>query len=263
MAHLVDNVPLRRAIAAFADSGEQSSYLEVVRNILHGELLFDTTGSEIAMTEDGSSLTQGSTFGFRSGTGPDGERALLAFTRQEEVLRMHEDAPAAVQTLAQPAASTLEFATEHGYAWLYLDPAGPTCGVKLADVEFILKTIRNDTVKAALDTVGPTWMKDAVIDALSLGGQLLYAVNETADGTQVRTTVNPEGQAVAIAFTSAVEVVVRSATDAWTAIDISRIISDALGHSLAGLVINPAGPYVELNRDDLLRVQSRLAALDS
>ena len=44
MADLVDNVSLRRAIAAFADSGEQSRYLEVMRNILHGELLFDTTG---------------------------------------------------------------------------------------------------------------------------------------------------------------------------------------------------------------------------
>lgn len=260
MADLVDNIPLRRAIAQFAENSEQSSYLEVVRNILHGDLLFDTTGSDIAMTVDGSSIVKGSTFAFREGTGPDGERALFAFTRQEEVLRMHEDAPATVQTLLQPAASTLEFAAEHGYAWLYLDPAGPTCGVRLADVEFALKTIRNDAVKTALDTEGPTWMKNAVIDALSVGGQLLYAVNETPNGMEVRTSTNPAGQAVALAFTSAAEVVVRSTSDAWAAIDVSRIVSDALGENFSGLVINPAGPWIELGRDDLLQVQSRLAS---
>ncbi len=258
MADLVDNVPLRRAIAEFAEKSEQSTFLEVVRNILHGDLLFDTTGSEISMTDDGSSIATGSTFALREGTGPDGERALFAFTRQEEVLRMHEDTPAAVQTLGQPAASTLEFAAEHGFGWLYLDPAGPTCAVRLADVEFTVKTIRNDAIKTALDTDGPTWMKNAVIDALSLGGQLLYAVNETPEGVQARTSTNPAGQAVALAFTSAAEVVVRSTSDSWAAIDVSRIVSDALGDNFSGLVINPAGPWIELNRDDLLQVQSRL-----
>ncbi|MGV8894962.1 MAG: SseB family protein [Rhodoglobus sp.] len=259
MADLVDNASLRHAIAQFVEKSDQSSYLEVVRNILHGSLLLDTTGSEIAMTEDGSSIAEGSTFAFREGTGPDGERALFAFTRQAEVVRMHEDAPAAVQTVAQPAAATLAFAAEQGYTWLYLDPAGPTCGVKLADIEFALKTARNDAVKTALDTDGPTWMKTAVIDALSKGGTLLYAVNETPDGVQVRTSTNPDGQHVALAFTSAAEVVVRSTSDSWTAIDVSRIVSDALGENFSGLVINPAGPWVELGRDDLLQVQSRLA----
>ena len=263
MADLVDNVPLRRAIADFAEKSEQSNFLEVVRNLMHGSLLFDTTGSEISMTEDGSSVAKGSTFAFREGTGPDGERALFAFTRQEEVLRMHEDAPATVQTLAQPAASSLEFAKEHGYGWLYLDPAGPTCGVRLADVEFLLTSVRNDTVKAAIDTAGPTWMKNAVIDALSLGGQLLYAVNESPEGVQVRTSTNPDGQGVALAFTSAAEVVVRSTTDSWTAIEVSRIIKDALGENFSGLVINPSGPWVELGRDDLLQVQSRLESPSS
>lgn len=259
MATLVDNVALRRAIAQFAEKGEQPKYLEVVRNLLQGELLFDTTGSDISMTEDGSSIAKGSTVTFREGAGPDGERALFAFTRQEEVLRMHADEPAAVQTLGQPAASTLEFAVQQGYAWLYLDPAGPTCGVKLADIEFALKTVRNDAVKAALGVDGATWMKNAVMDALALGGQLLYAVNETPQGVQVRTSTNPEGRSVALAFTSAAEVVVRSTSDAWAAIDVSRIVSDALGENFSGLVINPSGPWIELDRDDLLQVQSRLA----
>ncbi len=263
MADLVDNAPLRYAIAQFAETSEQSAYLEVVRNILHGALLLDTTGSEIAMTEDGASIAAGSTFAFREGTGPDGERALFAFTRQAEVAKMHEDEPAAVQTLAQPAAATLAFALEHGYTWLYLDPAGPTCGVKLADIQFALKTERNDAVKTALDTDGPTWKKNAVIDALALGGKLLYAVNQTPEGVQVRTSTNPEGQSVALAFTSAAEVVVRSTADSWAAIDVSRIVSDALGEHFSGLVINPAGPWVELGRDDLLQVQARLAPQSS
>lgn len=259
MADLVDNVPLRRAIADFAEKNDQPSYLEVVRNLLHGELLLNTTRSSVSMTEDGPSISAGSTFTIRGGSGPDGERALFAFTRQEEALRMDEDAPETVQTLAQPAASTLEFAAEHGYAWLYLDPAGPTCGVKIAEVEFVITTHRNNAVKAALDSDDPTELKEAVVDALSVGGQLLYAVKQAPDGVQVRTSTSPDGQTFALAFTSAAEVMVRGSSDSWVAIDISRVVSDALGEGFSGLVINPAGPWIELNRDDLLQVQSRLA----
>lgn len=254
---LVDNIPLRHSLTAFAAESNQATYLDVIRNTLQGDLLLDSTGSTITMADD-SHIAAGSTFAFHEGIGPDGERALFAFTRQDEVIRMHADTPDAVQTLGQPAAATLEFAAEHGYHWLYIDPAGPTCAIKISDVDFALRTHRNEAVKAAIFAPKPH-RTGAVVDALSRGGQLLYAVQELPDEqVQVRTSTSPSGEPVALAFTSAAEVLVRNATDAWAAIDIERIVADALAPPFTGLIINPGGPWGELTRDDLLEVQRRL-----
>jgi len=256
MADLVDNLPLRTAVEAFAANSNQQTYWEVLRNTLQGDLLFDITGSTPPV--DGV-LQKGAVLRFHEGTGPDGGRALFAFTRQEEAQKMHPDEPAA--TLGQNAASTLDFAKSQGYAWLYIDPAGPTCGLQMTDVDFTLRGERNDAVKAALATVGsPDEVRRAVIDAMSLGGSLLLGVDEQPEGVRVRTSTGPNDVPVCLAFTSAVEVVVRNAGDAWSAVPIARIVSDALIPPFEGLVLNPAGPWLGLYPDELREIQSRLPA---
>ena len=226
-----------------------------MRCLLQGDLLFDSTGSAITMTADGGSIAAGSTFAFHEGIGPDGGRALFAFTRQEEVQRMHADAPDSVQTIGQPATGVLEFAAGQGYQWLYIDPAGPTCALKIPDLDFVLRNPRNDAVKAAL-AVG----REAVVDAMGSGGILFYAVNETPDGVQVRTSTGPDNKPVRLAFTSPAEVAARSVGDPFSAIDIARIVNDALAEPFTGLVINPAGPWIGLYPEDLTEVRRRLDA---
>ena len=257
MADLVDNLPLRTAVEAFAAESNQQTYWEVLRNTLQGDLLYDITGSTPPV--DGV-LQKGAVLRFHEGTGPDGGRALFAFTRQEEAQKMHPDEPAS--TLGQSAPSALDFAKSQGYAWLYIDPAGPTCGLEMKDVDFTLRGERNDAVKAALATVGsPDEVRRAVIDAMSLGGSLLLGVNERPDGTvQVRTSTGPNDVPVSLAFTSAVEVVVRNPGDAWSAVPIARIVADAITEPFQGLVLNPAGPWLGLYPDELREIQSRLPA---
>jgi len=251
MPELVDNLPLRRAVEAFAASSNQQTYWEVLRNTLQGDLLFDITGSTPPV--DGV-LQKGAVLRFHEGTGPDGGRALFAFTRQEEAQKMHPDEPAA--TLGQNAASTLDFARSQGYAWLYIDPAGPTCGLQLSEIDFTLRGERNDAVKAAL-----AGTRRDIIDAMSLGGSLLMGVNEHPDGTvEVRTSTGPNDVPVRLAFTSPIEVVTRNPRDAWTAVPMARVVADALEAPFEGLVINPAGPWVGLYPDELREIQSRLPA---
>ena len=249
MADLVDNLPLRTAVEAFAADSNQQTYWEVLRNTLQGDLLYDITGSTPPV--DGV-LQKGAVLRFHEGTGPDGGRALFAFTRHEEAQKMHADEPAA--TLGQSAASALDFARSQGYAWLYIDPAGPTCGLEMKDVDFTLRGERNDAVKASL----PGSRRD-VIDAMSLGGSLLLGVKEHPDGrVEVRTSTGPNDVPVRVAFTSAVEVVMRNAGDAWSAVPISRIVADALAPPFEGLIINPSGPWIGLYPDELREIQSRL-----
>ncbi len=253
---LVDNRILRDAIAAFAAKPEQSSYLEVVRNCLQGDLLLDMTGHAPQLTDGASTFPAGSTIGFRETTGPDGARGLLAFTRQEEVARMHDDPTTKVQTLGQPAVGVLEFAKQQGYAWLYLDPAGPTCGVSMRDADFTLTAPHNDAVKAAIATGD----RSAVLDALARGGKLLYAVNPVpSGGAQVRTSTAPDGDEVRMAFTSAAEAVVRTPATTFAAVEIAQVVDEALEAPYSGLLLNPAGPWIVLRHDELRALRGRLA----
>jgi hypothetical protein len=140
---------------------------------------------------------------------------------------------------------------------VYIDPSGPTCAIGIKDIDFVLRNKRNDAVKHALASGDPS----AVVTALSAGGVLLYAIAEKPDGSlQVRTSVSPTGEPVRLAFTSAAEVAARDVSDAFGTIDMARIVEDALQHPFTALVLNPAGPWMSLNREQLLEIQSRLTA---
>lgn len=126
---LVDNAALREAMARGASSDEVFALLG------QGDLLLDITGSSIEHTtvEGEPAIAAGSTFRVHEAERDDGSRILFAFTRQEEVIRMHAETPNDVQTLGQPASGLLEFAASQGYRWLYLDPESPaTAALDLA-----------------------------------------------------------------------------------------------------------------------------------
>ena len=169
---------------------------------------------------------------------------------------MHAGTDDEVKTLGQPAAGLLEFAQSQGYDWVYIDPSGPTCAIGLKDIDFVLRNKRNDAVKQALATGDAA----AVVDALALGGVLLYAVAEKPDGSvQVRTSVSPAAEPVRLAFTSAAEVTARDSADAFGTIDMATVVADALQHPFTALVLNPSGPWMALSHDQLREVQARLA----
>jgi len=160
------------------------------------------------------------------------------------------------QTLGQPAASVLEFAAKQGDAWLYVDPAGPTCAIRVSEADFILRNPHNDAVKDALAGHAPE-----VIAALAKGGSLFYAITEHPDGSvEVHTTTGPGDAPVRLAFTSPAEVVVSAPGAAWVAVDVARVVNDSLAPPFAGLVINPAMPWIGLYPAELAEVRTRLEA---
>jgi len=255
MAHVVDNASLRSVVEAFAAAPGQETYFDVLRASLQGELLLDATGSTITFTEDGSSIAAGSTIRFHEGVDPNGGRALFAFTSQQRAGDMHADDRDGVQTIGQSALGVLEFAVAQGFASLYIDPAGPTCSLDVTHVQFVLRNEHNDAVKDALATDDRT----AVLEALASGGSLLFAVSEHADGrVEVATSMNPDGTPVYLAFTSAAEVLARDTDAAVAAVDLHRIVSDAITAPFGGLVINPSGPWIALTVDELRALLERL-----
>ncbi|WP_422741966.1 SseB family protein [Mycobacterium sp. WMMD1722] len=126
----VDNDAVRRAVAAFAIRPEQSTALEVLRQCMFGELLLDVTGSDAPV---GGSFRKGGTLRINGGTGPDGGRALFAFSRQSEIARMHDPA-VQTQSLVTSSIGALEMVRREQGPWLYIDPVGPYIALSRAEL---------------------------------------------------------------------------------------------------------------------------------
>ena len=251
----VDNVSLREAVAGFAAEPGPETYAKVLRELFQGALLMDVTGSDIRMSPDGGTMEAGSTLRIVGGTGPDGKPAFFAFTRQEEAQKMHPDEQ--VVTMGQPSDGMLQMALDQGTMWLYIDADGPTCAISPDHYAPTLATPYNVAVKTALAVADSKARREAVIAALGVEGSLLLAVrSDGAGGYQLRTTVGPDGQARLLAFTSQLEM---SAVDPdpfeFVSHTVDEVIANALDGSFAGLVLNPAGPWIEISTDELRKVK--------
>jgi hypothetical protein len=227
---------------------------------LHGDLLLDATGSKMNPTADGRGLAEGSVLSFHEGIGRDGGRALFAFTRQDEANRMHSEASAV--TVGQPSTGLLEFAVREEYAWLQIDPGGPTCALGLDDMRTALRSPRNERVKAAVAIADPRQQRSAVLEALAHGGLLLQAVGVNDDGgTMVRTTTGSDAKMKLLTFTSEMEIAARYTNFNFIVNTIERTLHDADAGRMAGLLINPAGPSLQLDLKDIRSVGKRLKRL--
>ncbi|GAA2545379.1 SseB family protein [Mycolicibacterium diernhoferi] len=239
---LVDNTTMRRAVAAFAADPGQRLAFDVLRECMNGEVLLDITGSDDPVYW---SFPGGSRVQIRSGTGPDGNRALFVFTRNEEVARMHPPGTR-TQSMATPATGALELAHSLGSGWLYIDPAGPTCALSAQEIEFALRNPHNEQLKATI----AEWHagradRHRVLEVLREKGPLLLAVDTTVPGkTTAATIAMSDGTTALLAFTSAPEVVAYNPAKAVMALTTTQIIDVVRTNGYSGLVVNQAGPSI-------------------
>ena len=247
---LVDNVTVRRAVGQFAAQPEQRRAIEVLRSCMFGELLFDLTGSDTPV--DGS-FPRGSRIQIRGGTGPDGGRALFAFTRQEEISRLYPPGTH-TQSMVTPAAGALGMARQQHDAWLYIDPAGPTCALSAADIDFALRNPNNEPLKAALAALDAGHMdRRDVLQVLLADGPMLLAADETTEPgkVRVRSTTLTDGSPALVAFTSAPEVVAFNPSEAFFALTTPKVLDMVRTDGFSALVINPAGPSIALSAAEI------------
>lgn len=238
---LVDNVALRRAVAAFAAQPNQRGALEVLRLCMYGDVLLDVTGSDALA---GELFATGSHLQFRCGTGPDGGSALFAYTRNEEIARLHPPGTA-TQSLVQPATGAMELALSQGNAWLYIDPAGPTCALSAPEIDFATRNGNNTSLKQALaDYAGGKADRRTVLKVLRDNGPMVLAADDSQGGVGVRTTRHPNGTTSLFGFTSAPEVLAFNPADAALSLTVEQVVDMARGQGHSGIVINPAGPFL-------------------
>lgn len=240
---LVDNVTLRRAVAAFAAQPNQRGALEVLRLCMYGEVLLDITGSDAFA---GPPFAAGSRLQIRTGRGPDGRSALFVFTNNDAIARLYTPGTR-TQSLVQPAAGALELARSQGDAWVYVDPAGPTCALSAAEIDFALRNPNNEALKRALADHGEGRIdRRTVVEVLRRNGPMAVAADDSqgADQVRVRTASNPDGSTSIFGFTSGPEVLAFSPADAVASLSVEQVVNMARGQGHSGIVINPAGPWL-------------------
>ncbi|WP_234818097.1 SseB family protein [Mycolicibacterium sphagni] len=246
----VDNTVVRKAVAAFAAQPSQQGALEVLRSCMFGTLLLDTTGSDMPTA---TGFAAGSRLQIRRGTGPDGRAALLAFTRNEEIARLYPTGTATL-SMVNPSTGVLEFAKSQQSAWLYIDPAGPTCALSASEIDFALRNPNNEPLKSAtVDLAAGRIDRRAVLDLLNQEGPLLLGVDETSEPGKMRfrATAMPDGSPGLFAFTSAPEVVAYNPADAVMASTTSKVLEIVRNDGYGGLVVNPSGPFVAVTLAEL------------
>lgn len=223
--------------------------MDVLRHCLHGELLLDITGSDVTVV--GGEAVEAESLEIRGAEAPDGGPALLAFTSEAEIKRMHPPGTA-TQSFGQPATAVVEFAYAQDNGWLYLDPGGTTCAMPRASLELAAEVPRNDAVREALDR------PDALLGALQSDGVLLLAADPAAasrheDGdlaAGIRTTALPGGQGLLV-FTSAPELLAYASGDAVVVRTTAEVLATVRGGDFTGLVVNPSGPSAIVTREAL------------
>jgi hypothetical protein len=242
---LVDNATVRRAVGQFAAQPSQRGALDVLRECMYGELLLDITGSD---TLTGDAFAPGSRLQIRTGTGPNGGSALYAFTHNHEIGRLYSPGTR-TQSLVTPAVGALDLARQQHHAWLYLDPAGPTCALSAAEIDFALRNPNNSALKEALarHAAGDT-DRTAIAALLRQHGPLLLAADDSTGGhVGFRTITHPDGSTSLFAFTSAPEVPAFNPADAVAAMTTGEVLDTARRQGHTGIVINPAGPSIRLS----------------
>lgn len=156
--------------------------------------------------------------------------------------------------MVTPAVGALEFARQRHDAWLYIDPAGPTCALSAADIDFALGHPNKEPLKTALAALnaGHADRREVLQVFVEEGPILLGADEKSVAGKVVaRSMTMADGSAALVGFTSAPEVVAFNLSDAVVARTTPEVLEAVLKDGHSGIVINPAGPSIAFSRAEI------------
>lgn len=246
---LPENATLKSALTALPEAPQNIDVMNVMRQALQGTLFVRVRGDVKALVDAGEPITL-------AVTTIEDKRLLLAFTGPGALQdSLRSDGDTATSALPQPASVVFQNVVAGPYAGLFLDHA--TVGARVilpsellakaleeADPAFTLKTLlvseRTDaTATAVVDAL--TRVKLWVAGNTDPSGQLGIAEARSADGRR-RLEV----------FSHPLEVIALGRGDRplpVTAAQLGKALQADPG--ITGVVVDPAGPWIEITRDQL------------
>lgn len=244
-----DNAVLRSALAALPAEPQNLDVMNVMRQALQGHLYVRVQGDAQSLLAAGQNLTL-------AVTAIEDKRFLLAFSGGSALHdSVRADGDTATSAVGQPALTVLRNVVAGPYAGLFLDHA--TAGARIilpselvekaveeADPSFTIKTLlsseRSD--KTAID----------VVEALT-HVKLWVAGNTDADGRMgLAEARSADGKRRLEVFSHPLEVIALGRGDRplpLTGAQFAKALASDPG--ITGVVVDPAGPWIELDRAQL------------
>ena len=251
---LPDNVLVRQALTALPEQPEPSDIMTLMRQLLQGHLFVRVRGDARAQIAEGKQLTMAV-----SAVGDD--RYLLAFTGGDALqASVAADGDKETSAMGQPVAAILRNVVDGPYAGFILDHATPGRRAILpkalvekalqdADPEFTLKNLlageRTDETPAAVGAALATtrvWVAAGAVP----GDEKRMGVSEVRGAN---------GSRHLEVFSHPLEVAVLGRNDRavpLTPQQLSKALAADAG--LTGVVVDPAGPWIMLDRSALAPV---------
>lgn len=251
---LVDNALLQGALAGLSAEPQNTEIMNVMRQALQGQLFLRAQGDVQALIAAGQQINLAI-------ASVEGKRFLLAFSGGAALqASVDSEGGAATSVIGQPAIEVLRNAVAGGYDGIYLDHA--TAGARvILPKELIARAVEESEptfeIKTLLSAPRDESTAARVADALSRL-PVWVAGNSDAEGrmglAEART---PDGQRRMEVFSHPLEVVALGRGDSPLPVQpeqLGRALASEPG--LTGVVVDPGGPWIELDRDALAGVMA-------
>lgn len=245
-----DNGPLVTALSKLPERPEPAELLQVARQLLQGHLFLRVKGDAKRMLAEGENIPLAIT--------TIGDKQYVLAYSGVAALRASLAADGATDTsaMAQPAQAVLRFLLSGTYAGLIIDPASAPARALLsrdliaqmmeqADPEF--------SVKKLLAARRTESTPDEVVAAIP-SSRLWIAVNkpEGSDQVGVAEARTADGDRLIEVFTHPIEIAALGRGDRPAPVTGAQLGAALRADpELAGILIDPAGPWIRLNRDHL------------
>jgi hypothetical protein len=249
-----DNVLLREALAQLQEGASNEELLGVMRQALQGHLYIRVNGDARAQISEGKPLSVAVV--------RDAERQfMLAFSSAAAVrdsVQLEAD-PAATSAVAQPVTSVMQQVVAGDFAGLIIDNASAPHRVVLPS-ELLQKALEQSDLEMAVKTIlaSPRQPDSAVKLGEALSTKRMWvAVNDGTGGAPVgiAEAQTPDGKRFLQLFSHPLEVIAMGRGDRPLPFEPEQLAKVLTGHpEMAGVIVDPAGPTMIVERDALAPV---------
>ncbi|KQZ86118.1 hypothetical protein ASD56_07610 [Microbacterium sp. Root166] len=246
---LRDNVLVRAALANVGESAPPQALLDVARQMLQGHLFLRVKGDARTLLAEGKDLPLGMvTLGERRFTVAYSSGAALQAA-------IRADGDVETSAMGQPVLSVIRHVLGGGFDGLIIDQSSaPARAVLPAELlkRMVDKIDEQLTIKTLLAGERTAETAPAVVKALATA-PLWIAVGKLADGRPgIAEGRSKEGERFLEVFSHPLEVAVLGRPDQAAPLTAAQLAGAiASDEGLSGIVIDPAGPWIRLSREDL------------
>ncbi len=246
---------VRAAVEAFAAAPDDAGMIEVLRQATAGTLLLDVTASTLVPGPEGRTVGPDSQLRVQTLTEADGTRSLAVYTSAAEARAMHERHRGREEQpvlLRESAVRILQMVVEdEQYDHLVVDPAHRGCRISRPQLEWVVRTPRNDAAKAALAEGS---MPQLFAALLAPPAVLLLGVR-VQDGRAVPVWARPAREGAApdtmLLFTSAAEIAALDRSLEVRSAPARQALRFALDSGARAVCLNARPPVATLGAEQL------------